>query len=71
MAQLLKDKYYLNGYLVDTVFTGNTSDVWHGIEYGLKFVKRGMIWIVSSSTSVRVWRDPWIPHGLSLRLVFT
>jgi hypothetical protein len=40
-ARLLRAKYYPNGRLVDTVFAGNASAVWRGIEYGLEHVKKG------------------------------
>jgi hypothetical protein len=31
-SQLLKAKYYPNGFLIDTVFSGNGSSTWHAIE---------------------------------------
>ncbi|KAM0876387.1 hypothetical protein ACQ4PT_036201 [Festuca glaucescens] len=61
-ARLLKSKYYPNGNLVDTVFTGNSSAVWKGVEYGLELLKRGIVWRVGTGTQIRVWRDPWIPR---------
>jgi hypothetical protein len=39
-AQLLKAKYYPNGNLIDTVFTGNASSTWLAIEHGLQLLKR-------------------------------
>jgi DNA modification methylase len=42
-AQLLKAKYYPNGSLIDTVFTGNGSTTWNAIEYGLQLLKKGII----------------------------
>jgi hypothetical protein len=60
-SQLLKAKYYPNGFLVDTVFTGNGSSTWHAIEYGLQLLKQGVIWRVGNGANIRVWRDPWIP----------
>jgi hypothetical protein len=42
-AQLLKAKYFPNGSLIDTVFTGNGSAIWHAIEYGLHLLKQGVI----------------------------
>ena len=66
-ARLLKAKYFPNGSLVDTVFTGNSSSVWKGIEHGLELVKKGMIWRVGNGSSIRTWRDPWIPRGTNFR----
>ena len=61
-AQMLKAKYYPNGFLTDTVFTGNGSSTWHAIEYGLELLKKGAIWRVGNGASIRAWRDPWIPR---------
>jgi hypothetical protein len=61
-AQVLRAKYYPNGNLIDTVFTGNASSTWHAIEYGLELLKKGVIWRIGNGTSVRIWRDPWIPR---------
>jgi hypothetical protein len=43
-AQVLKAKYYPNGVLLDTVFSGNGSSTWHAIEYGLQLLKQGVVW---------------------------
>jgi hypothetical protein len=61
-AQLLKAKYYPNGLLLDTVFTGNGSSIWHAIEYGLQLLKQGAIWRVGNGINIRARRDPWIPR---------
>jgi hypothetical protein len=61
-AQLLKAKYYPNGSLLDTVFTGNDSSTWHAIEHGLELLKKGAIWRVGNGAKIWSWRDPWIPR---------
>jgi hypothetical protein len=61
-AQLLKAKYYPNGSLIDTVFTGYGSTTWNAIEYGLQLLKKGIIWRVGNGASIRAWRDLWIPR---------
>ncbi|KAE8809075.1 retrotransposon unclassified [Hordeum vulgare] len=63
-GSLLRAKYYPSGNLVDTVFTGNASAVWRGLEHGLELVKKGMLWRVGNGMNIRVWRDPWIPRGM-------
>lgn len=65
-AQILKAKYFPNGSLIDTVFTGNGSSTWHAIEYRLKLLKLGVIWRVGNGSQIRTWRDPWIPRDASL-----
>jgi hypothetical protein len=61
-AQILKAKYYPNGVLLDTVFTGNGSSTWHAIEYGLELLKKGVIWRMGNGADIRAWRDPWTPR---------
>ena len=68
-ARLLQAKYCPNGNLLDTIFTGNSSAVWKEIEHGLKLVKKGIIWRVGDGSSIRTWRDPWIPRGHNFRPV--
>ncbi|KAM0909255.1 hypothetical protein ACQ4PT_014931 [Festuca glaucescens] len=61
-AQILKAKYFPNGSLIDTVFTGNGSSTWHAIEHGLQLLMQGVIWRVGNGAQIRAWRDPWIPR---------
>lgn len=39
-ARVLKAKYFPNGTLVDTCFSGNASPGWRAIEYGLELIKK-------------------------------
>ena len=68
-ARVLKAKYYPNGSLEDTVFTGNSSSTWQGIAYGLELLKKGLIWRVGNGQSIRIWRDSWIPRASSYKPV--
>lgn len=66
-ARVLKAKYYPNGSLVDTCFASSASPGWRGIEYGLKLLKKGIIWRIGNGRSIRVWRDPWVPRNFTRR----
>ena len=66
-AQVLKAKYYANGRLEDTVFTGNASSTWQAIVYGLMLLKKDLVWRIGDGSKVRIWRDPWLPRGPSYR----
>jgi hypothetical protein len=70
-ARVLKAKYYPNGRLEDTVFSGNASSTWTAISYGLELLKKGLVWRVCNGQSIRIWRDPWIPRPYSNRFVST
>ena len=63
-ARVLKARYYPNGKLEDTVFSGNASSSWQAISHGLDLLKKGLLWRVGNGKSIRIWRDNWIP-GLS------
>jgi hypothetical protein len=56
-ARVLKAKYYPNGNLEDTVFSGNASSTWQAISYGLALLKKGLMWRVGNGQSIRIWRD--------------
>lgn len=66
-ARVLKAKYYPNGSLVDTSFSGCASPCWKAIEFGLALLKEGIIWRVGNGKSIRIWRDPWLPRDFSRR----
>jgi hypothetical protein len=41
---VLRAKYYPQGNLVDTVFSGNPFPTWSAIVHGLNLLKEGLIW---------------------------
>lgn len=63
-ARLLKAKYFPRGCLVDTAFCSNASTILPGLD----LLKQGIIWRVGNGSQIRIWRDPWIPRGSSLRV---
>ena len=66
-ARLLKSKYYPNGNLEDTVFTGNASPTRTTISHGLELLKKGLIWRIGDGSKIRVWRDNWMPRPFSYK----
>ncbi|XP_014751194.1 uncharacterized protein LOC106865543 [Brachypodium distachyon] len=57
-ARVLRTKYYPEGNIADTVFTGNASSSWKAIEFGLELLQKGIVWRVGNGTKIRIWRDP-------------
>ena len=59
--------------MLDTVFTSDGSPVWHGIEYGLELLKKGVVWRLGNGKSIQILRDNWIPRqsGLSIQSMKT
>ena len=68
-ARVLRAKYYPQGNLVDTVFTGNPSPTWTAIVHGLELLKHGLIWRVGDGRSIRIWRDNWIPRATEFKVI--
>jgi hypothetical protein len=68
-ARVLKAKYFPQGDLLDTAFTGNPSSTWTAISYGLELLKKGDIYRVGNGTSIRVWRDNWIPGSSYMKVL--
>lgn len=66
-ACLLKAQYYPNDSFLDTVFTGNSSEVWEGVVFGLELLKKGIICRVGNGTDIKTSQDLWIPRGPSFR----
>jgi hypothetical protein len=64
-ARLLKAKYYPNGKLVDSVFSGDASPTWKAIEHGLELLKEGIIWRVGSGSKIQIWSDRWLNRAPS------
>jgi hypothetical protein len=67
-ALLIRDKYYHNGELVDTVFPGNASPTWKSIEYGLDLLKHGIVWRLGSGSKIQIWHGPWLPRAPSRKI---
>jgi hypothetical protein len=59
-ARLLKNKYFPNGELVDSVFSADSSPTWRAVVHGLNLVKQGIIWSIGLGSKVNIWCDPWI-----------
>ena len=68
-ARVLRAKYYPQGNLVDTVFTGNPSPTWSAISYGVELLKSGLIWRIGDGRLVRIWRDNWLPREEELKVI--
>ncbi|WVZ60335.1 hypothetical protein U9M48_010378 [Paspalum notatum var. saurae] len=68
-STLLKAKYFPRGSVLDSVKSANASATWQAVLYGLELLKKGLIWRICSGTQVRIWRDPWIPRELSLKVI--
>jgi hypothetical protein len=68
-ARVLRAKYYLQGNIIDTVFTGNPSSTWMAIAYGLELLKKGVVWRTGNGKAVRIRRDNRLPLAYNLKVI--
>lgn len=61
-ARVLKARYFPVGNFMDTVFSGDASPTWRGIEHGLQLLKKGAIWRIGDGTVVDYKRHCWLPR---------
>jgi hypothetical protein len=67
-ARTLKAKYYPHGNILDTVFSGDPSQVWKGVEFGLDLLKKGIINRIGNGCNTQITRDQWIPRASGFKI---
>ncbi|KAF5471784.1 hypothetical protein F2P56_008554 [Juglans regia] len=61
VAQILKQKYFNKGDLLEAKLGTRPSFAWRGIHAGLTLLKKGLIWRVGNGQKINIWQDRWIP----------
>ncbi|WVZ52945.1 hypothetical protein U9M48_003943, partial [Paspalum notatum var. saurae] len=54
--------------ILDSVKSANASATWQSVLHGLELLKKGIIWRIGDGSQVRIWRDPWIPQEVTLKV---
>ncbi|XP_042964588.1 uncharacterized protein LOC122298800 [Carya illinoinensis] len=62
LAQILKQKYFPNGALLDSKLGSRPSYAWKSIQNGLHLLKEGLVWRIGNGKRVNIWEDKWIPQ---------
>ncbi|XP_059281325.1 uncharacterized mitochondrial protein AtMg00310-like [Lycium ferocissimum] len=65
VSRLMKSKYFSNESLLYVQDYRYTSLVWTSILWGRDLSFNGVRWNISNGSSVRVWKDPWLPRDSS------
>lgn len=66
LAQVLKAKYFPHTTLFTKPACIQGSHIWKVFLIGIKYLMNRMSWIVGDGSTIRIWKDPWLPQG-SLR----
>ena len=45
------------------------SGTWRSILRGVDLLKEGVIWRVGNGDGIRIWDDPWLPRGITRRVI--
>jgi len=64
-SQIFSERF-TSGHCVSG-FQANASSTWQAVMHGLELLKKGIIWRIGNGSSVRIWRDPWIPRTFTCR----
>jgi hypothetical protein len=65
---VLKALYFPESSILEAAPKQGMSYTWRSILRGLDLLKEGVVWRVGSGEHIDVWKDPWIPRGLTRRL---
>ena len=61
-AQVLKAKYFPRTNLFESDINPRVSHIWKASQVGIKWLGKGMKWILGNGHTIRVCEDHWI-HG--------
>ncbi|KAK1650817.1 hypothetical protein QYE76_068622 [Lolium multiflorum] len=64
-AKVLCARYFPNGNILDAVPAPGISYTWRSILRGVALLKEGLIWRVGDGANIKMWKDPWIPSGIT------
>ena len=65
-AKVLKAKYFPQATLFTSPRNSRGSHIWTAFLLGARLLRQSMSWIVGDGQTIRIWKDPWLPHS-SLR----
>ncbi|XP_042972916.1 uncharacterized protein LOC122304711 [Carya illinoinensis] len=68
VAQLLKQKYFKRGSILNAKKGTNSSLVWQSLWSSIELIKAGSLWRVGSSSSISIWNDKWVKNAVLLQL---
>jgi hypothetical protein len=61
VARIMRAKYHKNCSILEAPRGRKSSFAWRSIQNSCELVREGMIWRVGNGSSVRIWKDKWLP----------
>jgi hypothetical protein len=61
LAQIFKEKYYLNGSFLESSLGRQPSYAWRSICNAKTLLKARLVWRVGDGASIKIWTDRWLP----------
>ncbi|XP_042974784.1 uncharacterized protein LOC122306423 [Carya illinoinensis] len=66
LYKVYKAKYFPSSSLFEAKAGANSSYVWKGILEALDCLRKGCRWRVGNGQTIRIFKDPWLPEGVSV-----
>jgi hypothetical protein len=68
-TKVLAAKYFPDGQILEAKPIRGMSYAWRSILKGIELLNKGIIWRVGGGNKITIWDDPWIPRGLTRRVI--
>lgn len=68
-SRVLSAKYFPEGQILKAKPIRGMSYTWRSILKGIELLNEGIIWRVGNGSKINIWEDPWIPRGITRRVI--
>jgi hypothetical protein len=65
VAKIFQSKYYPSSSFLEAPLGSRVSFVWRSLFHAKGLLLRGILWRVGNGSSIRIWKDRWIPSTSS------
>jgi hypothetical protein len=69
-TRVLSAKYFPDGQILNAKPKRGMSYTWRSILKGVDLLNKGIIWRVGNGNKINIWNDPWIPRGITRRVIY-
>jgi hypothetical protein len=69
VTKVLSAKYFPDGQILNSKPVRGMSYTWRSILKRIDLLNKGIIWRVGKGNRINIWNDPWIPGGITRRVI--